>query len=112
MRRTSLFMLATCLLASAAWAQDGDSMAGRTYAVQHCAECHDVGTGPRGPVRTLDAPAFKAIADAPTTTAIGLEVFLTTPHANMPNFIIQAPERGNVIAYILSLARKAKPRSL
>lgn len=113
MRRMDLFTIATiCLSASASWAQDGDSMAGRTYAVQHCMECHDVGAGPRRPVRTLDAPAFKAIADAPTTTATGLEVFLTTPHANMPNFIIPGQDRGNVIAYILSLAKKARPGAL
>ncbi len=97
---------------STARAQDGDSMAGRTYAVRNCAECHDVGAGPRRPVRTLDAPAFKAIAAAPTTTAMGLQVFLTTTHANMPNFMIAEEDRRNVITYILSFAGKAKPGAL
>lgn len=114
MHRMVLFAIATTLLSAstASWALDGDSMAGRTYAVRNCMECHDVGAGQRRPVRTLDAPDFKAIADAATTTATGLEVFLTTPHANMPNFIITDQDRGNVIAYILSLAKKAKPGGL
>lgn len=114
MRYANLLTIMTVCLSVAipVRAQESDSVAGRNYAIQHCTECHDVGAGPRRPVRTLDAPAFRAIADAPTTTATGLSVFLTTPHANMPNFIIPAQDRGNVIAYILSLGRKAKPGGL
>lgn len=116
MRRFVLKALLSGVIATGvltpAHAQDGDSMAGRTYAVQHCAECHDVAAGPRRAIRRLDAPDFKAIADASTTTPMGLQVFLTTTHAKMPNFMIPEEDRRNVITYILSLAHKAKPSTL
>lgn len=91
--------------AVAALAQEGDDMAGRTYALANCTECHDVGAGRQKPVRPGDAPEFAAIANARSTTPLGLQVFLNTPHAKMPNFIIAEDDRNNVIAYISSLRR-------
>ena len=92
-----------------AWAQEtGDSMAGRTYALQHCSECHNVGAGRQQPIQPGAAPDFTAIANARTTTPLGLAVFLNTPHAKMPNFVIAEGDRHNIIAYIVSLRRKAK----
>ena len=49
------------------------------------------------------APAFKTIAAMPSTTGRSLEVFLRTSHPPMPNLVLSASERDDVIAYILSL---------
>jgi mono/diheme cytochrome c family protein len=100
--------LVLILGAGAAAAQDGDGMAGRAYALEHCSECHDIGAGRQRPIIPGQAPAFAAIANASTTTALGLEVFLTTPHAKMPNFVIAERDRHDIVAYIGSLRRKTK----
>ena len=39
----------------------------------------------------------------PSTTADALNVFLLTPHATMPDLILSPSDRGDLIAYILSL---------
>ena len=92
-------------------AADGDDMAGRTYALAHCSECHDVGAGRQRPINPGQAPAFTAVANATTTTPLGLEVFLNTPHTKMPNFVVAEDDRHDVIAYILTLRRKPKAPS-
>lgn len=106
LRAAALAILSAGLAAGGARAQNADSMAGRTYALSHCAECHNVGAGKQQPIRPGEAPDFAAIANARTTTALGLEVFLTTPHAKMPNFMIGETDRQDVTAYILSLRVK------
>jgi len=84
---------------------EGDIAAGRTYALGTCAQCHNVTA--RGPrlFGIFGAPDFYAVANAKTTSQLGLTAFLTTPHPNMPNLIIAPEDRRNVIAYILSLRR-------
>jgi len=82
---------------------------GQTYASRACAQCHDVTSRTSQPFATLGAPDFYAIANARTTSAIGLNAFLMTPHPTMPNLIIEAEDRHNVIAYILSLRRTKNP---
>ena len=86
----------------------GDVTAGRKYAVQICAECHDVLSRDGGSLSKVGAPDFHAIANAKTTSAIGLNVFLVSPHPTMPNFIIAEQDRRNIIAYILSLRDRKK----
>ena len=78
---------------------------GQAYASRVCAQCHDVTTRTSQPFATLGAPDFYAVANARTTSAIGLNAFLMTPHPTMPNLIIAAEDRHNVITYILSLRR-------
>ncbi len=88
---------------------EGDLAAGRNYAQGTCAQCHNVTA--RGPrlFGMFGTPDFYAVANAKTTSALGLNVFLTTPHPTMPNLIIAPEDRRNVIAYILSLRRAKKP---
>ncbi len=86
----------------------GNVRAGRQYAMKMCAECHDVVSRDGGPLSKVGAPDFHAIANAKTTSAIGLNVFLVSPHPTMPNFIIADEDRRNVIAYILSLKDRKK----
>jgi len=82
------------LLPSALGQQLGDPAAGERLAVANCAKCHDA----RGA-----APAFTKIAAMPSTTQTSLGVFLQTSHGSMPNLILSATDRNNLIAYILSL---------
>lgn len=86
---------------------EGDPLAGRSFAMRVCAQCHDVESRRDTPLSKLAPPDFHAIANAKTTSAIGLNVFLMTPHSKMPNLILSSTERRDVIAYILSL-RDAK----
>lgn len=89
---SALFLVATLL--SALGQQLGDPVAGERLAAHNCATCH----GAHGA-----APAFAAIAAMPSTTQTSLAVFLRTSHASMPNLILSAADRKNLIAYILSL---------
>ena len=84
---------------------DGNATEGRAFAIESCTSCHVVTAGQRPPEIPPhpSAPDFKAIADAKTTSAIGLHAFLVTTHQTMPNIILSDDEREDVIAYILSL---------
>lgn len=93
--------------ALAASPSEGDPMAGLGLAKRVCAQCHNVESRQDTPLSKLAPPDFHAIANAKTTSAIGLNVFLMTPHSKMPNLILSDAERRDVIAYILSL-RDAK----
>jgi hypothetical protein len=50
-------------------------------------------------------PTFQAIAQQPSTTSMALRVFLQTPHAQMPNLVLNTGETDDIVAYILSLKR-------
>lgn len=87
--------------------EPGDATRGAVYAERTCARCHGIGPGEKfSPVPGL-AP-FKLIANTPGMTATALSVFLRTPHKDMPNFMIEASDRADVIAYIMAL-RDAPP---
>jgi mono/diheme cytochrome c family protein len=84
----------------------GDAGRGLAYAQKTCAECHAVLSSQTASPR-LGVATFKAIADTPGMTSIAIRVWLQTPHPTMPNLIIDAGDRDDVIAYIESLK---KPR--
>jgi len=84
----------------------GDATAGHAYATKVCAECHEVEAG-NSFSPNPDAPSFQEVADTPGMTARALAVWLQTSHPTMPDLIIPADDKDNVIAYILSLH---KPR--
>ena len=77
--------------------QVGDPAAGKQLAEATCLECHGAQDTSR------QAPAFSAIAVMSSTTALSLDVFLRTSHPTMPNLILSGTDRGNLIAYIMSL---------
>ena len=87
-----------------ALAQDGNAGAGLTVAQDTCAGCHAIRKGQQS--ANANAPAFDKIAGVPGMTAIALQASLQTSHRSMPNLILSAEDRRNVVAYILSL----KPR--
>jgi len=77
--------------------QVGDPAAGKRLAEASCLECHGAQS------TSHSAPAFSAIAAMPSTTARSLDVFLRTSHPTMPNLTLSDTDRGDLIAYILSL---------
>lgn len=96
-------ILFTMISASAAQ-ESGDKERGRALAGRICADCHAILPG----AANTPAPGvatFEVIANTPGMTAMALAVWLTTPHRNMPNLILSAQEREDVIAYITSLRR-------
>jgi mono/diheme cytochrome c family protein len=86
----------------AAGQQLGEESAGYDYATKVCSGCHAVQKGasasPNG-----KAPAFETIANARGMTEMALRVWFQTPHPTMPNLMISARQKDDVIAYILSL---------
>jgi len=83
----------------------GNPDAGFDYAKQSCAHCHAIRRGDnRSP--NPKAPSFETIANVSGMTGISLAATLHSVHETMPNFVLRAKERDNVIAYILSLKRE------
>lgn len=93
---------------TAAVAQDvGDPSKGQAYAERHCAGCHGVGPADRTSPK-LGLATFRMIAGTPGMTGTALAAWLRTPHNAMPNLIVEADDRLDLIAYILSL-REPRP---
>ena len=91
-------LLAAAVLTSPATAQDVES--GHRIAKRWCSACHEIG---KAPVQNVVSPPFATIAHMPSTTAISLNAFLSTPHHRMPDYILTQREIADVSAYILSL---------
>ena len=79
------------------------SMAGRAFAESACASCHAVGRTGASPLKA--APPFGEIMarypaeDLEEALAEGIVV----GHPAMPNFQLQEPELGNLVAYLRTL---------
>lgn len=108
-RRTRLWRLCVASLAaglqltSAAHAQD--VYAGKRIAQTWCSGCHRIDD--RLPPIASDTvpPSFASIAQMNSTTEMSLTAFLSTPHAQMPDYALTHTEIENVSAYILSLRK-------
>jgi hypothetical protein len=100
--------LATCLLvalAADAGAVDvGKVKAGQELAREVCGECHVVSKDDTSLVVSA-APSFETIANTPGMTDMALSATLQTSHPSMPDLVLGADDRENVIAFILSLKR-------
>ena len=98
----SIFLFALIALQPvAALAQDVGN--GELIAKTWCVGCHAVESprlGGKGVV-----PSFLTIAEMNTTTNASLIVFLSTPHARMPNYNLTRDEIRDVSAYIVSLRK-------
>jgi mono/diheme cytochrome c family protein len=105
--RSCASLLAAVVLAAlgaggAAAQSGGDPSRGATLAARQCARCHAVAPGEKiSPVPGL--ATFRVIANTPGMTGTALAVWLRTPHKEMPNLVIEADDRADLIAYILSL---------
>lgn len=81
-----------------------DARRGRDLAEQWCAECHAV--APKDAAGDPAAPDFAEIAQEPSATAYALRVFLRSPHAAMPNFVLHADDINDIVSYMLTLKPK------
>lgn len=79
----------------------GHSGAGLAAARRLCSQCHAVEKAETPSTGT--APAFQDIAGTPGMTATALSAALNTSHQTMPNIMLEAEVRADIIAYILSL---------
>ena len=101
--RFAALLAGLAFLGTPAMAQDRAN--GEVIAKTWCAGCHVVeGSTPQFG-RTDAIPSFEAVAQMPSTTATSLRVFLSTPHARMPDYSLTQREINDVSAYILSLKR-------
>lgn len=98
----SLMFAAMLIVIPSQRAAGQDAVAGRALAQRWCDSCHVVGPQQQRGTST-GAPTFTAIANMKSTTAMGLRVFLQTPHGRMPDLHLTREEIGDVSAYILSL---------
>jgi mono/diheme cytochrome c family protein len=80
----------------------GQAGQGLAVAERLCAQCHAV-RKQQAESPNPNAPGFRDIASAPGMTSIALSAALQTSHATMPNVILDAEERADLIAYIISL---------
>jgi mono/diheme cytochrome c family protein len=87
-------------------AQDQESQRrGLAVAERRCAACHAV----RAQEAASPNPAavsFLRVAATPGMTELALQATLQTSHRTMPNLILEADDMRDVIAYILSLAKR------
>lgn len=98
-----LFLMAALVSASSSQAQNRAN--GELIAKTWCAGCHIIdGASPQFG-RSDAIPSFPAVANMPSTTAISLRVFLSTPHARMPDYNLTQQEIADVSDYILSLKK-------
>jgi mono/diheme cytochrome c family protein len=75
---------------------------GLALAERLCAQCHAVKKQEKASPNQ-DAPPFGEIASTGGMTEIALSAALQTSHASMPNIMLEADERADIIAYIISL---------
>jgi len=78
---------------------------GRAVADSRCADCHAVRAGETVSPNAA-AASFTRVATTPGMTELALQAALQTSHRTMPNLILDADEMRDVIAYILSLAKR------
>ena len=107
-RRLTSLGLATgtvLALATTITSADGDVEAGRSFARENCARCHNVEPG--GPFKQ-HPPSFASIAMYRSEGQIRGRMLFPPLHSNMPQLgYMLVPENvDNVLAYILSLEEK------
>lgn len=98
----ALMVTVGALLDAPVFAQEiGNATRGWKLAFGTCAVCHGVRNG--GKSRSRLAPTFSAIANVKGMSAMALNVALLSSHRSMPNIVLDAQERADVIAFILTL---------
>jgi len=103
MQSPYIVVIAAALLAAGA-ARAQDIVSGKHIAQVWCSSCHKIGSEETKAVSDA-VPSFSSIGQMKSTTATSLAAFLSTPHANMPNFVLSRTEIRDVSAYILSLRK-------
>lgn len=80
----------------------GDPARGYEIAQGQCASCHAVEEGQLQSPRAA-APSFEAIAHRSDMTRMSLRALMSTPHQNMPDFIIAPQSIDDLYAYLSTL---------
>lgn len=104
--RPALFstVLALATATGAQAAQDPQLVQqGRLLAQSLCADCHTFGGARRSDRQPPDLADVGAMAQ---TTPLSLRVFLKSPHANMPDIILEPAQIEALSAFILELGGK------
>ena len=83
----------------------GEASAGYDYATKICAGCHAIQKGANASPNEK-APPFEAVANTRGMTEMALRVWFQTPHPTMPNLMMTARQKDDVIAYISSLKER------
>jgi mono/diheme cytochrome c family protein len=104
MVRILTFLFFSAAICCGVRAEDGSAEAGLAYARTACSECHAIQSDDLLSPNPK-APSFAKIASTPGVTGTALFVILQTPHREMPDLIIPAKERADVVAYILGLQK-------
>jgi mono/diheme cytochrome c family protein len=78
-----------------------DIVAGARIARTQCSSCHQISNEPGA--KAGIAPSFVDITNIKGTTQLSIEVFLSTTHEKMPNYVLGQEQIANVAAYIISL---------
>jgi mono/diheme cytochrome c family protein len=107
--KATLFSVFGCVVAAGllAMAVDarGDSSPGKDLAERWCAQCHAL--EPHRVSPNSAAPPFPQLAAEPSVTPYSLRVLLRSPHASMPNLMLNPEQMDEITEYIISL--KPKP---
>jgi mono/diheme cytochrome c family protein len=101
-RMISLVAIAALAMASTG---SGASAPGENLVERSCGQCHAVKANQRS--ANPSAPPFPEHAAHSSVTPYSLRVLLRSPHASMPNLMLNPEEMDEITGYILSL--KPKP---
>lgn len=105
-RFTVVILLFGLLSAMPTLAHDNSpAQRGRAVAERRCAGCHAVQAGEAASPNAA-ATSFGRVAATSGMTELALQARLQTSHRTMPNLILDADDMRDVIAYILSLAKR------
>lgn len=102
----ALALLSVCA-PPAASAQTTEAARGKAYAREACAACHEVEPGMPTPPFAA-APSFSSVAATPGMTSMALNVWFSTSHPTMPNFIIPQKQKEDLMAYFAALRAASK----
>jgi mono/diheme cytochrome c family protein len=101
----AFFMLTLLPAASAAADAEGHAQAGLAYAEEVCSGCHSVGAGGKTSPN-IKAPPFQVIASSTLVTSREIEAWLMSSHPDMPDLMVPADKRADMLAYLKSLGHK------
>jgi len=98
-------LVAAGMMAAVTGAGAQNEANGERIAKTWCAGCHRVETEAPRAGGSDAVPSFSSIAQMGGITQTSLEVFLSTPHARMPDYSLTRDEIRDVSAYILTLRK-------
>lgn len=101
-----LFLSILLLAAAGSIAHADDIAAGRKLVEDNCSRCHAIGVTGASPL--AKAPPFREVVTRypPETLAEALVEGIVTGHNEMPEFVFEADQAGEIIAYLDSLITK------